>query len=267
MIEAVADRYVYAIDDEFGKPCYIGVGKGRRMHDHVRDARRGTTKTGNSEKLKYFMGCLRRGYTPEAYKVAEDLTVHEAIEYEKTLIAWYGRRDLETGCLFNASAGGFGVRDSSPRTRTLISERTKAAMADPALRALISKKGRERFASKKARKAYSEKTKKQWQSEEGRAAFMAVSKSKYTPAVKARQAANTRRQFATTGNPMQGKKHTKEAINKMLKSQAKYWADPSIRAAQSERMRNQHADPKSHAKLYASRRARRKARQLKKGKR
>jgi hypothetical protein len=102
MIEAVADRYVYAINDEHGKPCYIGVGSGRRLRKHVQKAQIGKPVKSGKEKHEYFIDCLRRGYTPVAYKVAEDLSADEAFAYEKTLIAWYGRRDLGTGNLFRA---------------------------------------------------------------------------------------------------------------------------------------------------------------------
>jgi hypothetical protein len=105
----VCDRYVYVIAGGDGRPCYIGVGKGDRMWHHIRDARH--RRGGDTEKRRYLIRCLAKGYVPPHYKVAEDLTMFEATEYEKVLIAWYGRRDLGTGCLFNASAGGFGVKN------------------------------------------------------------------------------------------------------------------------------------------------------------
>lgn len=140
-----SDRYVYVIDDEHGQPCYVGVGKGNRMHDHVRDARSGKNKIGGPDKFKYLVDCLARGFTPQPYKVAESLTVADAIEYEKTLIAWYGRRDLGTGILLNASSGGFGVKDHAKSTLAKMSDKSlKFWDANPHFRLQMAQLQRER---------------------------------------------------------------------------------------------------------------------------
>jgi hypothetical protein len=107
------DRYVYGIkyDEEHpafgGNPCYIGMGKGHRMHDHLRAARNGH----GSLKSLYLRDCLARGIAPTPYVIASNMTLDEAQAVEIALIAHYGRVDRETGCLLNLNGGGFGSRD------------------------------------------------------------------------------------------------------------------------------------------------------------
>jgi hypothetical protein len=116
------DRYVYVIEDEDGVPCYIGVGKRNRMHHHIRDARRGYFGRNNRVRVQFFIDCLSRGFVPEPYKAAEDLTADEAFAYERILVSFYGRRDLGTGCLLNAGDGGHGPRNPAPSLRLRRSE-------------------------------------------------------------------------------------------------------------------------------------------------
>jgi hypothetical protein len=141
----VRDRYVYCIDDEDGQPVYVGVGKGDRMYDHMRDVRFGKNRCGNQPKFEYLLACVSRGYAPEAYKIAEGLTKHEAMEYEKVLIAWYGRRDAETGCLFNATAGGGGVKGHGRSALTVMSKKSRRYWDEnPHLRAHMAELQRKR---------------------------------------------------------------------------------------------------------------------------
>lgn len=117
-------HYVYIYEDEFGVPCYVGVGSGDRIEQHMWAAR-GNGKGCGVHLLPYLRCCLGRGIELRRYKVAEELTRNHAYSYEMTLIAWYGRRDLETGCLLNGSGGGSGSRDLLPSTRAKISEMAK----------------------------------------------------------------------------------------------------------------------------------------------
>lgn len=114
-------HYVYVVPDENGNPCYIGAGKGRRIKRHMQWAQ-GDIIDGNKAKSEYLIDCLNREIAIEPYKVAEELTREEALAYEQVLIAWYGRRDLGTGVLFNASDGGIGTNNMSPITKQRIRE-------------------------------------------------------------------------------------------------------------------------------------------------
>jgi len=246
-VNTVADRYVYAINDEFGKPCYVGVGRGRRLNDHVRDARykKGTS---NPAKLKFFIDCLERGFEPQAYKVAEGLSIDEANNYERTLIAWYGRRDLGTGNLLNANAGGTSSKDYSKSTIARISKATKDAMKDPKVRAKITANRRP-------------------------VVHTAETKAKISIGVLATLEAHPeiRIKISEKGK---GKKKSKKSRALMSVKAFERWANPEFhaklceiagermrtpeaRAAQSKRMTGHKHSRKTRAKILASQRARR----------
>jgi hypothetical protein len=116
-------RYVYAFEDERGSPCYIGVGTRDRISMHRREAERNPKA---SEFYGYLADCALRGIKLPAYKVAEDLAADQAYSYEQTLIAWYGRRCIGTGNLFNIHVGGQG---GSRREHLLTSTREKLSAA------------------------------------------------------------------------------------------------------------------------------------------
>ncbi len=120
------EQYVYVIEGLDGSPCYIGVGRGKRMFSHLSEARNGSKKGHNLKKVQYLSDCLAAGFVPQIYKVAEDLSLDEAFSYEKILIAVYGRLDIGTGCLLNANAGGYGGgRNPCQSTRDKMSELRK----------------------------------------------------------------------------------------------------------------------------------------------
>lgn len=215
----IADRYVYIIENEFGVPCYVGAGSGNRLDHHIMAAQ-GKKKPANSESEKhlYLVDCIKRGILLKAYKVAEGLTIEQAMGYERTLIAWYGRRDLGTGCLFNVCDGGFGLKNYSAKTRALISRRVKEAMT-PEIRALMSRKGKARF---------------------------------FDPQERARVSANTRKQFATKGHPRTGKKNTQETCNYISTKTKEAMARPEVHAKVLTGLRIAMAKPEVRAKLSAS---------------
>src|ERR1017187_5981758 len=102
------DRYVYGLyAGDQPMPCYIGIGKGRRMFDHIKAASTGRLE-GNKRKSLTLIACHKRKIHIIAYKLITNITLQEAYKHEKRLIAFYGRRDLKTGCLLNACAGGHG---------------------------------------------------------------------------------------------------------------------------------------------------------------
>lgn len=180
MIECVMDRYVYVLPNEDGSPFYIGVGKGDRMHHHVRKAKRGILETKNKTKHQYIVDCIQRGYTPEPYKIAEDLSIAHALAYEQTLIAWYGRRALGGGPLLNANAGGCGSMDPIPSVRARLSEAHKGRKQplEVVAKRAASNRGQKRSAeicakiSELQRKAYAARPEKRKISPEHRAILL-----------------------------------------------------------------------------------------------
>lgn len=79
-----------------GEVFYIGIGSIYRANDKYR-----RSKFWKSIVSKY-------GYEVQILK--NDLDLEEAIELEKILIAYYGRRDLKQGTLVNMTDGGEGVK-------------------------------------------------------------------------------------------------------------------------------------------------------------
>lgn len=151
-------RYVYVIEGEDGRPCYIGVGQGNRMHHHVRDGRNHRFGKTNPERAQYFIDCLARGFEPKPYKVAEELSAEEAYSYERILIGTYGRRDLGTGPLLNVCDGGHGPRNPSPSLRLKRSLAARAKLT-PEFRKKLGDSMRGKTHSAAVRKRMSEAAK------------------------------------------------------------------------------------------------------------
>jgi hypothetical protein len=94
--------YAYLRDKDsptatLGSPYYIGKGTGNRAFIKRRK-RRPSTK----ERIVL---------------LRTDLTEDEAFAIERSLIAWYGRKDIGTGILHNRTDGGDGASNPSPETR------------------------------------------------------------------------------------------------------------------------------------------------------
>lgn len=101
--------YIYALWVEGAEyPFYIGKGVGDRCFDHLYPCSYNNPR-GNRHKNNTIKKALREGKKIEVYLIEWDLTETEALESECAWIAYYGRRDLGTGCLTNLTAGGEGV--------------------------------------------------------------------------------------------------------------------------------------------------------------
>jgi len=98
--------YVYAYIRRDGSPYYIGKGKGRRAW--MKHRRIGFPK------------CLNNIVILES-----GLTEVGALAIERRMIAWHGRKDLNTGILYNKTDGGDGGFNPSVATREIMSKSKK----------------------------------------------------------------------------------------------------------------------------------------------
>jgi hypothetical protein len=112
--------YVF-IDHNTGNPAYVGKGCRNRLSQYP-----ATVKSGRKSHLFNWMRKYEKlnGSFPVPFKIAEGLTGQEACDFERALIAFYGRQDIKTGCLFNLTDGGEGTNGH------IVSEETKEKMSE-----------------------------------------------------------------------------------------------------------------------------------------
>lgn len=106
--------YVYVLCRPNGKPFYVGKGKGKRLFDHDREARKGCS----CKKCNTIRKIWRNGGAVQYYIVFETNDEQAAYDYECATIALHGRNNL---C--NLSDGGLGLNGYVPsaKTRKLLS--------------------------------------------------------------------------------------------------------------------------------------------------
>jgi hypothetical protein len=237
------DRYVYCIDDEDGVPVYIGVGKRDRLNSHIQEAKvgRGPRRKVNFEKYEYFVACLQRGYEPKPYKIAEHLTPHEALEFERFLVAWYGRRDLGTGSLLNRNNGGYGSRNPSASTRAKLAAAVAGKPRHPEIRKRISDSMKAILATEAGRAERSRQLKIRWESAAARKKQSDIRREHI--AVEGGSEEMTRRCRVRWDNPL-----AKAAQQERL---AKMWAEPGRRERYAQKMREYWARKKLTSEVGA----------------
>lgn len=261
--------YVYVYKDprptKQHQVVYVGKGTGDRMHVHW------TKRVVKNKGFGAFLALLRRAHLePVIEKVAEFEDEAEAFVEEMRLIALYGRRDLNTGTLFNLTDGGEGfagaVRTAdwknNIRTALLtpdqISRNSQAARARWATQAYRDKTvaairaalkdpeviarreaGKEAFVhTEEFRQTMRAATTKLWQDKEYADKVVARQReAQKTDAGRAKKAASSKAMWAKKGNVLATKikaARSSEASKAKTSEQARQqWANPEYAAKQT----------------------------------
>jgi len=104
----MAQFYVYVLSGPDGEPFYIGKGKGGRVDDHEKEAKRNC----QCQKCTVIRDMWHRGEQVGKAVVFETEDEQAAFTYERNLIAHHGRNNL---C--NQTNGGAGVSGYVRRAR------------------------------------------------------------------------------------------------------------------------------------------------------
>ena len=103
-------NYVYKKFEFNYEPFYVGLGKKKRIDQHIINARfKEKNKLYKTLKDNIILKILKKEQKPIRYKLYENITLESAIRLEKYLIKLIGRRDLGIGTLANLTNGGDGT--------------------------------------------------------------------------------------------------------------------------------------------------------------
>lgn len=175
--------YTYLWLREDGTPSYAGKGKERRA--------------------------FRRGAPPLDRIILQYFeSEQDALDAERFLIAFYGRKDLGTGCLRNLTDGGDGLLSPSPQVREKMRAShlgqvswAKGKKMSEAHRQKLSEAHRGQICWLTG-KHHSEETKRK------------ISESKRGKSLPKEHYEKLSARFSGEGNPFYGKKHTPETVAK-----------------------------------------------------
>jgi hypothetical protein len=145
----------------------------------------------------------------------EDIIWEEACSIEKYLISFYGRKDLRLGALINQTDGGEGAINPSAVTKKLISD-SKLGDLNPAKRLVVKNKIANTLLGRKHKIKTLELFSKQRSKE---------------------------------NNPMYGKTHSQDAIDKIKAANRFYWENEENRLRVSKRRTGKIMDNETKKKL------------------
>lgn len=102
-------KIVYRHIKPNGETFYIGVGSEKRAR-------------AKSRKNMFWQNIVKKYPNYEVQILKNNLSVEEAFDLEKTLIYWFGRKDLNQGTLCNHTEGGDGCTNMSQNAKDKISK-------------------------------------------------------------------------------------------------------------------------------------------------
>ena len=116
---AVAERfYVYTYSYPDGTPFYVGKGTGRRYKRHLEQAK--YAKKVKSWCAKIVKSLIKKDQYPIIHRIINNIDEELALLIEQEYIDKYGRRDINTGILVNATDGGEAGMTYAPEIRNAI---------------------------------------------------------------------------------------------------------------------------------------------------
>lgn len=235
--------YVYVYRDprptKNNQPVYVGKGTGGRDLSHW-------SRGSHSKPLQDFLSHLRAlGLQPGVTRVFETTIESEAFAKEIELIALYGRRNTDTGTLFNLTEGGEGGSGTirTEAHKAVDSQFSIEHWQDPAYRAKIVAAQLTVQGTPEARAMKSINSTEAWTKPETREKRQTgIKAARSTVASKAKTSAQAKAQWADPEYAAKQKAHNKEIANR-----------PEVKAAKAAATKARWADPVWKAKMLAAR--------------
>lgn len=221
--------YVYILSRHGGTPFYVGIGTGRRIMAHERNA----CERWRGYKYSLIRKIIRDGGTV-GYSVEFVQDRATACAEEKRLIALYGRMNMRTGPLANLTEGGEDIV-AGPWVPT-------PARAAGAKRAGEKLRGRKATADARAKMSAFQKGRKR--SPEAIAKTTAALKARGLSHDEIKRLGESRRGLKMPANTRNGlAKWRDQNPGGLSKAQKAAWADPELRKRFSERLKGKKMPP------------------------